>query len=203
MKRIGSDITPDYNKVLVYGESAGGYLAIQSGLMKPELIKAVIAAYPMTYIDSPWYRVASTTKSPMEAPQVPKAVFEEHVKATPEGTIFTGVFPPERMVLALSILQSGGFVGLGDDESLFPAKVVDKMSAGQKVPFLFAMHGTEDSAVPCEETRKFVDKWGEKFGKESVVGAFRNGDHGFDGETTLEEPWMKDGLSRVTKAWIK
>lgn len=202
LKSVGSEVTPDYSKVLAFGESAGGYLAIMSGLTQPDLVNAVIAAYPMTYIDSDWYRVASSAKAPMGAPQVPVAVFEEHVKGTPEGKIFTGEFQPERLPLALSILQSGGFVGLGDDESLFPDRVLEKLSADRKVPFLFAFHGTEDSAVPCEQTQKFVGKWEEKFGKESVVGKWEKADHGFDGETTLEEPWLQEGLTGVTKAWI-
>jgi acetyl esterase/lipase len=202
LKQIGSEVTPDYEKVLVYGESAGGYLAIQSGLTRPDLVKAVVAAYPMTYLDSDWYRVASTTKSPRGAPQVPKAVWEDHVKGTPEGKIFTGVFPPDRIMLAISLLQSGGFVGLGDDDSLFPDRVLDKLSTNQKVPFLFAFHGTEDTAVPCEQTQKFVGKWEEKFGKGSVVGKWEKGDHGVDGETPLEEPWLQEGLTGVTKAWL-
>jgi len=202
LKSVGSEVTPDYSKVLAYGESAGGYLAIMSGLTKPDLVKAVIAAYPMTYIDADWYRVASSTKSPMGAPQVPVAVFEEHVKGTPEGKIFTGAFPPERMPLVLSILQSGAFSGLGDDESLFPDRVLEKLSADRKVPFLFAFHGMEDSAVPCEHTQKFVGKWEEKFGQGSVVGKWEKGDHGVDAVTTLEEPWLQEGLTDVTKAWI-
>ncbi|TVY89911.1 Methylphloroacetophenone synthase, partial [Lachnellula willkommii] len=84
LKNVGSEVTPDFSKVLAFGESAGGYLAIMSGLTQPDLVSAVVAAYPVTYLDSDWYRVASTTKAPMGAPQVPVSVFEEHVKGTPE-----------------------------------------------------------------------------------------------------------------------
>lgn len=203
LKRVGSDITPDFGKVLSYGDSAGGYLAIQSGLIRPDFVKAVVAAYPMTYIDSPWYTVASTGKNPNGAPEIPKEVFEQHVKDTPEGKIVSGAFPPERMQLTLSILQSGGFKGLGDDDRLFPGRVLEKMDWGEKVPFLFAFHGTKDRAVPCEETRKFVGRWEEKFGVGSVVGVFREGeDHGFDVETKLDDAWLQEGLVPVTKAWL-
>lgn len=202
LRRVGSDVTPDFDKVLAYGESAGGYLAIQSGLTRRDLVKAVVAAYPMTYIDSPWYCVASTTKSPNGAPQIPKAVFEEHVKNTPEGKIVTGAFPPERLPLTLSILQSGGFVGLGNDDSLFIDRVLQKTSIDEDFPHLFLFHGTEDRAVPCDEAQRFVEKWADKFGKGSVVGKFVDGDHGFDAETSLDDPWMKEGLAGVTKAWI-
>lgn len=198
LKKIGSDITPDYEKILAYGESAGGYLAIQSGLMKPDLVKAVIAAYPMTYLDSPYYTVATTDKSPMGAPQLPREVLDAHLAST--KTIATGAFPPERMPLALVILQHGLYPKyMGDDDAFYPAKTVEKMT---KAPFLFLYHGSEDSAVPCEQSRDFVKLWGSKFGDQSVVGKFEPGDHGFDGTATLETEWLKHGLSEVTKTWI-
>ena len=76
------------------------------------------------------------------------------------------------------------------------------MSGEEKVPFLFAMHGTEDSAVPAEETRKFTQAWEEKFGKGSVVAKFQEGEHGFDGHVEYEAPWLQEGLNGVAKAWI-
>lgn len=204
LREIGSDITPDLEKVLAYGESAGGYLAIQSGITRPDLVKAMIAAYPMTYIDSPWYAAASTTKSPMGAPQVPLKVLEDHIAATPKDQIFTGAFPPDRMMLALSALQNGVISGMiGTHESLFPARLIEKVEDGQKMPFLFAFHGTEDSAVPCEETKQFLSSWLKKFGSASGLGKFEPGDHGLDVECSLETPWLKDGLVGITKAWLE
>lgn len=203
LKRVGSDITPDFGKVLSYGDSAGGYLAIQSGLLRPDFVKAVMAAYPMTYVDSEWYTVASTGKNPNGAPEIPKSVFEEHVRGMQEGNIVSGAFPPERLQLTMSILQSGGFTGLGNDDSLFPARVLEKMSGEEKVPFLFAFHGTGDRAVPCEDTRRFVGKWVEKFGEGSVVGRFLEGeDHGFDVNAKLDDAWLQEGLVPVTEAWL-
>ena len=203
LKRIGSDITPDYDRVASYGESAGGYLAIQSGLMRSDLVKAVIAAYPMTYLDSPWYSVASTDKSPFGAPQIPREPLDQHIASIESGKIATGSFPPERMQLALPVLQNGLFPQImGTDESLYPAKVVEKRKEGEKAPFLFVLHGTEDTAVPCEHSVDFVKLWENKLGQGSVIGKFESGDHGHDGTATLETPWMKDGLAEFSKAWI-
>ncbi|KAH6665827.1 Alpha/Beta hydrolase protein [Halenospora varia] len=202
LKSIGSDVVPDLTKALSYGESAGGYLAIQSGLMRPDFVKAIIAAYPMTYIDSPWYCVASDSKSPMGAPQMPKSMFDDHVAALAKGTIFTGAFPPERMGLSLSTLQHGMFTLLGNEDEIHPAKVLAKLSKDTKVPYFFTFHGEQDSAVPPEETVKFVEAWKEKFGGEGVVGTFVKGDHGFDSEDKLDAEWLKPGLEGVTKAWL-
>lgn len=168
LESIGSEITPDYEKVAAYGESAGGYLAIQSGLTNPDLVKAVIAAYPMTYLDRPWYTVASTDKSPFGAPQIPRFVIDQHIAGLKPGAIFTGAFPPARMDIAITALQNGLFPQImGTDESFYPAKAVEKMKGNEKVPFLLVLHGTGDTAVPCEHSVDFVKVWEEKFGKGS------------------------------------
>ncbi|CZT09877.1 uncharacterized protein RAG0_14484 [Rhynchosporium agropyri] len=158
-KATGSEILPDYEKVAVYGENAGGYLAIQAGLTRPDLVKAIISAYPMTYLDRPWYAEASIDKSPLA-----------HLNY--------------------------------QNESLYPARIVEKMKENQKVPFLLLMHGKEDWVVPCEHTVYFGKAWENKFGNGTVVTKFESGEHGFDANATLETPWRKDGLEDVTKAWI-
>jgi len=100
-------------------------------------------------------------------------------------------------------LQHGQFPAImGTDESLLPAKVVDRMRGDEPVPFLYVMHGTEDSAVPCTDSVKFVAAWKAKFGDASAVAKFEKGDHGFDGEASLETPWMKEALVKVTQAWL-
>lgn len=46
-----SSIQPDLSKILVAGESAGGYLAAQSMLLHPEIhMSAVILVYPMVHL---------------------------------------------------------------------------------------------------------------------------------------------------------
>jgi acetyl esterase/lipase len=205
LRSIGSQITPDLTKLAVYGESAGGYLAILSALQRPDLVKAVIAAYPVTYIDSPWYMEASTTKSPFGAPQVPQIVLDNYLsdmKSNP-GKIVTEAIPMARMDIAFACLQGGRFGEfLGKEEELFPARIVEKMDGKNKMPYLFVLHGKQDSAVPCEDSVKFVELWASKFGERKVKGVFEDGEHGFDGEATLETEWLKNGLVEVTKAWL-
>ncbi|PMD37240.1 alpha/beta-hydrolase [Hyaloscypha variabilis F] len=204
LKSIGSQVTPDVGKVLVYGESAGGYLAIQAGLMRPDLVKAVIASYPMTYIDSPWYAEPGD-KHPFGIPTLDKKeILDKYLASMDRGKIVTESDPYARLPLAIAALQNGLFPDiLGRGDEVYPARVLAKMSGTEKVPFLFAMHGTEDSAVPVEETRKFTQAWEEKFGKGSVVAEFKEGEHGFDGQVEYEAPWLQNGLNGVTKAWIR
>ncbi|KAG0650486.1 Non-reducing polyketide synthase [Hyphodiscus hymeniophilus] len=202
LKGIGSDVIPDYEKVLAHGESAGGYLAIQSALTRPDFIKAVIAAYPMIFVDSPWYTVPWNPNPQTGAPLVPKKVLDDHITAMPKDKIFTGVFPPDRMVLVLAALHSGEISGLiGTDDALFPAKLLEKAKDGQRMPFLFLLHGIEDNLVPCAETKQFLSLRTKKFGENSAVGKFVTGDHGMDVECTLETSWLNEGLIGTTEAW--
>jgi dipeptidyl aminopeptidase/acylaminoacyl peptidase len=202
LKSIGSEIIPDYNHVMVFGESAGGYLALQSALLNRSLIKAVIAAYPMIYLDSAWYSLPSDTKSPFGTPQLPKQILDEHIKKIERGNIVSegGM---ERVPLAISAVQQGRFKELlGEEEGIYLDNVLGKVKEGGKGPFLFAFHGKEDSAVPVEETEKWVGEWKGKFGEQSVVIALEEGDHGFDHDVTLETSWVKSGLEEVTKVWL-
>jgi len=205
LRSVGSPITPDLTKLAVYGESAGGYMAIQAALQRPDLIKAVIGAYPVTYLDSPWYTAASTTKSPFGAPQVPQIVLDNYLSSmkSEPGKIVTEAIPMARMDIAFACLQGGRFDELfGNEEELFLAKVVEKMSGKEKLPYLFVLHGKQDSAVPCEHSERFVELWSSKFGGHRVKGAFEDGEHGFDSEATLDTEWLKNGLLGVTKAWL-
>lgn len=203
LKRIGSDITPDFDKIAVYGESAGGYLAIQSGLLRSDIVKAVIAAYPVTYIDSEWYSMASTDKSPFGTLQLPRQILDKHIAAIKPGSIVSSATPPDRLPLGIVTLQQGLFSQLfGEDDSFHPDRVLAKKSAGEKVPYLYVFHGKGDSAIPCEQSVQFVGEWQAKFGKDSATGEYQEGEHGFDGEVPLEAEWMQRGLSGVTKAWI-
>lgn len=203
LKSLGSYVTPDLGKVLAYGESAGGYLAIQAGLMRGDLVKAVIACYPMTYIDSPWYAEAGD-KHPFGIPAVNREeVLDKYLSTMDRGKIVTESDPYARLPLAIAALQHGLFPKiLGKEDEIYPARLLEQMSVKEKVPFLFTMHGTEDSAVPVEETRKFTQAWEEKFGKGSVIAKFEKGEHGFDGQVEYEASWLQEGLKAVTKHWI-
>jgi len=203
LKSIGSNVVPDVGKVMVYGESAGGYLAIQAGLMRSDLVKAIVASYPMTYLDSPWY-AAVGDKHPFGIPTVSREeVLDKYISSMDRSKIVTESDPYARLPLAIAALQNGLFPEiLGKEDEIYPARVLAKTNAATKVPFLFAMHGTEDSAVPAEETKKFTAEWASKFGEGSVIAKFENGEHGFDGHVEYEAPWLQEGLKAVTKAWI-
>lgn len=201
LKSIGSVVEPDYEHVMAYGESAGGWLALQTALTQRDIVKAVIAAFPMVDVDSPWYS-QKAGNSPFGAPEVPRSVLDSHISNTPKGKIAVSAFPPDRVPLALVAIQQGIFTDMfGREEELYPLRVLEKAQAEGKSPFLFTYHGTDDRAVPYAGTQEFAKKWEEKFGKESIKATFKPGDHGVGDQDSLEEPWLKEGLEGITRAW--
>lgn len=169
-------------------------------------MKAVIAAYPVTYIDSDWYSKPSLTKAPFGTPQLPRAVLDEHLRGIKEGVVVSEATPMDRVPLGIVALQHGLFSELFGEENEGQEFCLDKITKakkdGDQVPFLFVLHGKGDTAVPCEQSVQFVKEWQDKFGKKKAIGEFQEGEHGFDAEAKLEDEWMQRGLEGVTKAWL-
>lgn len=158
---------------MAYGESAGGWLAVQSVFLEQNLagtdnLKAVIAAFPMLEVDAPWYSTRVEGQSPFGAPAVPKTVLDKHLLEKSVGKFVTAGYPPDRIPLALVAIQQGLFSKmLGDHESLYPLRILEstqfedsiqRLRAGSTdtkgLPHMFTFHGTDDRAVPWEGTRK-------------------------------------------------
>ncbi|KAI2671609.1 hypothetical protein CBS147355_8601 [Penicillium roqueforti] len=200
-------IVPDIDKLIVVGESAGGYLAIQLALSYPSEIRAVIAAYPVLDLKSKFYTEAYP-KTILGVPNMPNEIIEEHIAAmrtAPLPTVATAADPPDRLKLAFSIFQNGRLLEfLGSEDYLFPMKRVENLAAagGLKLPPTFIFHGKQDSAVPFEGSQRFFDLVREKAPDAIVKLHGLDADHGFDFATTLETDWLKDGLEIITGAWL-
>jgi acetyl esterase/lipase len=200
----------DLAKVLVTGESAGGYLSIQSALgSSGGLASASIATYPVLDVGSRFY-TEEYEKAVLGAPTVPKDVFASHVAAVEEDArngkkrVVTSATPPDRLPFALSVVQQGLYRKLlGEEKILYPLERVDDVDGQDVLPILI-IHGSEDSAVPVEGSEKWVEKARAKFGDGKVALIVQPGEHGFDTNpsVTLETPWLKDGLIRITEAWL-
>jgi acetyl esterase/lipase len=188
-------IEADLEKIIVYGESAGGTLAIQSGFVQPPgFIKAVIATYPGLNLG------VKRTAPILGAPTIPPNILEEFLKTIEPGKIVSSAEPPARMHIALSIAQQGRMLEFfGVDESLFPVFVLQTLD---DMPFVLILHGKDDTAVPVEGSVRFAELVNQKFGSGKVDLRIEPGEHGFDGPATLDMPWLKEGLNRVTELWL-
>lgn len=161
-------------------------------------------AYPMVDVQDPWYTVASEGKNPFGVPLLPRETVDGAIEAAKSEKVISEAFPPERLMLATAAVQWGRMGemmgGELEEEGLVPLKVLETVPS---VPYMFVLHSEQDSAVPVEGSRRFVEKVGERFGVEMVRLYTGPGEHGFDTESRLEEEWLKEGLVKVTDVWLK
>ncbi|RAR03038.1 alpha/beta-hydrolase [Stemphylium lycopersici] len=190
-------ISLDYTKILASGDSAGGYMALMSGLTQPRgTIKALLAQYPMTN-----YLRAEPADSFFGFPPPPESVIAEHMATVEPGVVVSSATPPARSPLSLALALYGQYLKyFGDDEKMWPVGLVGEK---ESLPPTWIVHGGADSLVSVEDCRAFVDKCkGLKDGEVKLV--VREGeDHGFDAEVKEDEAeWLKEGLRWVEKKWL-
>jgi len=198
-------IEADLDRICSTGASAGGYLAVQSAFRRDQAygrVRAVIGAYPMLDVGSEFFSRELGTQYPGGLPTLPGSVLDDHLASVVPGAVVSEVDPPGRFQLAVAMVQRGRWAEfLGEDEELYPMRMVEKVEEG-KVPFMFFFHGVDDTGVPVEGTVRFVQKVNEKFGNGKCYLYTGPGEHGFDLPFKVDDPWMKEGLGRVTEAWL-
>lgn len=200
LESLAPGVEIDLGSIAVMGESAGGYLAVQSALLFPRKgFKAVIASYPILDVASRFFTEAYE-KPMIGFPQISSTIIDEHLAAMKPGAVVATdpADPPARFPLATAAVQYGKYLEwLGSDERLQPFKNLEKFEG--ELPFMFMFHGREDTAVPVEG----MEKWEQlltkirKDGKWKVT--YQDGEHGFDAVANLETPWLKEGLTEVEK----
>ncbi|KAK2771989.1 carboxylesterase 3 [Colletotrichum kahawae] len=201
-----SNIKLDLDRLLVVGESAGGYLALQSVLHGFASPGGMILAYPMIDLESPHY-TRRYNKPIVGVPNFPDEIIREFLTSPLSGSnkLLTAADPPTRLDLAMSIVQNGRFLEfLGTEDELFPLRMLNRKRRRDHpiLPQCFMLHGEEDSAVPVEGTRKFVAHLKTVDPSSHVHLAIQPGDHGFDSNAKLEDEWLAKGLQGVTDAWL-
>ncbi len=173
-------------------------------------IKAFIAAYPILDVEADFY-TKFFEKRMFGAPMLPPWIIEAHLdamKASP-GAVVSEADPPERLQLALATVQQGRWLEfLGKEERLVPLRVMKEFAekikeSGSEMPFVFIFHGEDDSAVPVKGSVRFVEEYRKRFGDEAVHFYTGPGEHGFDNEVALETEWLREGLEKVTGAWLE
>lgn len=201
---LPANVVPDVENVLISGESAGGWLALQSGFHVPKRVKAVISQYPMIDLRNRWYTEdfeKQIFRPPL--PQLDRSILVDHVANLRGDEVITSPSPPARQELFMSMLQQGSFGKFfGDDGALYPIEVLDKLETG-KIPPTWILHGKDDSVIPIEGSYKYVEALRKAHPDAEIHVSYQPGDHGFDGDPSvnLESDWVKEGLSFIGKYW--
>ena len=151
---------------------------------------------------SPWF-AESFEKHPFGFPMQPATTLSDHLATVKSNTTMGAVDPPERMQLALAIVQYGQFPKLlGSDSELYPLELLAQF---RRFPPCFIYHGLEDSAVSVDGTRKWADLLKKVVPDAKLAMKLEHGDHGdksFEVAPSLEEGWLREGLDLLQPAWL-
>ncbi|MCJ1385198.1 hypothetical protein MMC17_008319 [Xylographa soralifera] len=195
-----SELEVDFKHILVIGDSSGSYLALQSALTQPTgSIKMLACLYPHVDVGSIQYNT-KFEKNPFGTPMLPSEIVDAHVRSTAPGAVVTSAIPPARIDVAVSMVQNGRYLEfLGSDESLLP---IEAMAKVDQMPPTLVTHGREDSVVPVGESERLVKAFKHKYPNTPVRLNVQPGDHGFDGEATLETEWLKEDITFIVEHWL-
>ncbi|KAH8712250.1 Alpha/Beta hydrolase protein [Phaeosphaeriaceae sp. PMI808] len=191
------NIELDYDRLLVSGESAGGYVALQAGLTRPKGdIKAILVQYPMTN-----YPRRKATETLLSMPSPPPSFIDEHMASVKPGTVVSSAVFPARVELIYGLGVYGRYNEFfGTGKHLWPITAIED---AKSFPPTFILHGEQDTSVKIEDSRAFVKKAKDVIPDAEIKLAVREGDHGFDGELKEdEEEWLKEGLQWIEGKWL-
>ena len=224
------NIQPDLDRVFVTGESAGGYLSVQTALSfsKPSSagtprVSVLLSNFPMLYLRSPHYTQAYEKKI-LEYPQMPESIVDEHfasiANAAKKPVVTCAPLPDEaRGPFAVALIQHGRYTeALGGDRDPSPGKrrlhPEDRIADGQKLPPALLLQGIDDSATPVEYADEFVKLLREKKAVASFAEAEEEadvlryirepGEHGFNNDMMLgDAKWIEEAIAFIEKHWLE
>ena len=223
-------IDGDFDRVLVAGESAGGYLAVQTALSygipkssHSPRIRAIVPHFPMLNLRSRYYSEAFE-KPILGLPQLPASIIDEHlasIASAAKKPVVTNAPMVElpRGALAIALVQHGRFTAvLGEDRDPTPGKrrlhPEDRIIDGRKLPPTILLHGIDDSAVPVDGSDAFVEFLKETKGVYGLEEGRKvdevlqyvkvPGDHGFDADMKIgDEKWIDKAVEFIERHWLQ
>lgn len=173
---------------------------MQSALTQPAgSIKAVIGLYPQLDVRDRFFN-AKFEKDLFGMPMLPNEIVDAHIAAMTPGAAVTSAYLPSRLDLACSLVQNGRVLEfLGESEELCP---VERVALAETMPAVLIVHGKEDSVIPVVGSERFVEALKKKLPGSAVRLDVRPGGHGFDGDATMEETWLKKDVDFITGYWL-
>jgi acetyl esterase/lipase len=169
--------------------------------------KAVLAQYPVLDVASPFFsQKFDHDKLILGNISPDPTVLEEHLQTSKE--ILAADETLSRLQIVLAIINEGHYfeyLKRNTDSELAAAKVQPikclELVKTEQIPFMFVIHGKEDTGVPVGGTEEFEKRLKELHPGAAARFVYETGQHGFDRDATLQDQWLKDGLSEVAKFW--
>ena len=206
LQGVAPGIEVDLDRLLVSGDSYGGWLALHSVFELPEgRIKALFLEYPMA---KKWCK----TKEWLEErgkPAPGEEVIDKHLVQLAEGSVVYSAIPgdPARDTLAYAFSASQRYWdrAFGTDRKLHP---IERLGERKQFPPSLILHGDADTAVDLKDSEDFVQRIGQVMGPlvaDEVHLVVREGEeHGFDIDIVEEEVlWLAKELQWLEKVWLR
>jgi acetyl esterase/lipase len=172
----------DPRRIVVAGESAGGYLTLVTGYRVQPKPKALVALYGYGDLIGDWV----STPNPYPRYNLRK-ISREEAESQTDGTVISD--SAERKgngnLIALFYRQNGlwpkevtGFARSTIADKITPFEPIRNVRSDWPPPLL--IHGTQDTEVPYEQSELMAKKFEEK-GVPFTLIPIDHGEHGFEG----------------------
>ena len=196
-------ITPDLFRLLIRGESAGGWCALHLSLLYAKDIRATILAWPMVDLESDWFRYGNGGKVTLGMPPCTREQVERHLDNVDMDVVTVGG-EFERFPIAIGGLQNGlAYRIWGESDATFVLRQLEGDARSVRLPSLvWVTHGKEDTAAPVEGSEKLVRLIGMRCPDTMVRFDVRSGEHGFDNLIPFEDEWLQGRLEEIAKVWL-
>lgn len=181
------------DRMVVVGDSAGGYLTLTTGYRVHPKPKALVALYGYGELNADWY----AKPNPYPKYNVRKITKEEAMQQT-DGTVIsdasfrkgdsgkiymyyrqTGLWPQE-----MSGFSTGSIA-----KDIAPYEPVKNVT--REYPPTLMIHGTQDTDVPFDESLKTAEQF-KRHGVPYILRSIDEGEHSFDGGSPaqIEDAYM-------------
>lgn len=172
----------DPKRIVAAGESAGGYLALVTGYRVTPKPRAIAALYGYGSLTGDWYSQPSPHARHNEKKisreealaQSDGSVVSDHTKRKGNGSVIytyyrqQGIWPEE----------VSGFDRAAVAERIVPYEPLKNVTPS--FPITLLIHGTDDTDVPYDESKKFSDQL-KKQGVPHQLITIEKGEHGLGG----------------------
>ncbi|KAF3003226.1 hypothetical protein E8E13_009906 [Curvularia kusanoi] len=204
IRTIVPGVEIDLDKLLVSGDSSGGWHALHSVFELSEgRIKALLLLYPMT---KKWCKSKEQLKA-WGRPAPDEEVIDRHLAQVSKGDIVSSdrYLTREELADAFSANAHRWDSAFGTNQSLHP---IERLKERSGLPPCLILHGDVDTAVKLSDCEDFVQRVKEVMGEVARDGIHlivREGmGHGFEIEMAEEdEPWLAEELQWLEKAWLR
>lgn len=204
--RDEAGIQVDIDRIMTAGDSAGGYLSLHVGLSHPSEVRAVTAAYPLVDAACPHF-TGQYTKTVFNLPTIPKETVSAQMTEIAHRKT-------KEIVSSDPLLQRGGLMfGLvqhGLFGALFPTHQRNifpefRLEDGARFPRggVLVWHGKDDSVGPVEGSLKLKKTVSELDPDLDFRLFIREGEHGFDHATNVNDEWAAEALNGCVTSWLQ